>query len=58
VQEDEEPIVAESEPELEAAAELAEPEAESIGPDSVEEPVIAEAEQEPEEPAEESEPAA
>jgi N utilization substance protein A len=38
VQEDEEPIVAESEPELEAAAELAEPEAESIGPDSVEEP--------------------
>ena len=58
VQEDEEPIVAESEPELEAAAELAEPEAESIGPESVEEPVIAEAEQEPEEPAEESEPAA
>jgi N utilization substance protein A len=38
VQEDEEPVVAESEPELEAAAELAEPEAESIGPDSVEEP--------------------
>jgi len=37
VQEDEEPIVAESEPELEAAAEVAEPEAESIGPDSVEE---------------------
>jgi transcription termination/antitermination protein NusA len=36
VQEDEEPVVAESEPELEAAAELAEPEAESIGPDSVE----------------------
>ena len=38
VEQDEEPIVAESEPELEAAAELAEPEAESIGPDSVEEP--------------------
>jgi N utilization substance protein A len=37
VQQDEEPVVAESEPELEAAAELAEPEAESIGPDSVEE---------------------
>jgi N utilization substance protein A len=37
VQEDEEPVVAESEPELEAAAALAEPEAESIGPDSVEE---------------------
>jgi N utilization substance protein A len=37
IQEDEEPVVAESEPELEAAAELAEPEAESIGPDSVEE---------------------
>jgi transcription termination/antitermination protein NusA len=37
VQEDEEPVVAESEPELEARAELAEPEAESIGPDSVEE---------------------
>jgi N utilization substance protein A len=54
VQEDEEPVVAESEPELEAAAELAEPEAESIGPDSVEEPVA----EEPEAPAEESEPAA
>ena len=38
VEQDEEPVVAESEPELEAAAELAEPEAESIGPDSVEEP--------------------
>jgi N utilization substance protein A len=38
VEDDEEPVVAESEPELEAAAELAEPEAESIGPDSVEEP--------------------
>ena len=35
----EEPVVAEAEPELEAAADLAEPEAESIGPDSVEEPV-------------------
>ena len=60
VQEDEEPVVAESEPELEAAAELAEPEAESIGPDSVEEPAVAEAEPEPEAeaPAEESEPAA
>ena len=57
VQEDEEPVVAESEPELEAAAELAEPEAESIGPDSVEEPAVAEAEPEPEAeaPAEESE---
>jgi transcription termination/antitermination protein NusA len=32
---DEEPIVAESEPELEAVANQAEPEAESIGPDSV-----------------------
>src|SRR6476469_5215989 len=41
VQEDEEPIVAESEPELEAAAEVAEPEAESIGPDSVEEEPVA-----------------
>ena len=70
VQEDEEPIVAESEPELEAAAELAEPEAESIGPDSVEEPagesskpkpkVEAASEPEPEAApeAEESEPAA
>ena len=37
IQEDEEPVVAESEPELEAKAELAESEAESIGPDSVEE---------------------
>jgi transcription termination/antitermination protein NusA len=36
VQEDEEPVVAEAEPELEAAADDAEPEAESIGPDSVE----------------------
>ncbi len=54
VEEDEEPVVAESEPELEAAAELAEPEAESIGPDSVEEPAA----EEPEAPAEESEPAA
>src|SRR3954465_1849493 len=35
VEEDEEPVVAESEPEREAAADLAEPEAESIGPDSV-----------------------
>src|SRR6476469_9447105 len=65
VQEDEEPIVAESEPELEAAAELAEPEAESIGPDSVEGPeaeVEVEAASEPEAEAapeaEESEPAA
>jgi N utilization substance protein A len=33
--EDEEPIVVESDPELEAAADLAEPEAESIGPHSV-----------------------
>src|SRR5689334_9845119 len=36
VEDDEEPIVAESEPELEAEAEFAEPEAESIGPESVE----------------------
>jgi transcription termination/antitermination protein NusA len=36
VEDDEEPIVAESEPELEAEAEFTEPEAESIGPDSVE----------------------
>jgi N utilization substance protein A len=36
VEADEEPVVAEAEPELEAQAELAEPEAESIGPDSVE----------------------
>jgi N utilization substance protein A len=35
VEADEEPVVAEAEPELEAAAEFAEPEAESIGPDSV-----------------------
>jgi N utilization substance protein A len=55
VEQDEEPIVAESEPELEAAAELAEPEAESIGPDSVPEP---EAEEAAEAPTEESEPAA
>jgi N utilization substance protein A len=65
VQQDEEPIVAESEPELEAAADLAEPEAESIGPDSVEEepvpetePAEAQAEPEPVAEAEESEPAA
>ena len=63
VQEDEEPIVAESEPELDAAADLAEPEAESIGPDSVEEeaepePAGAQAEPEPVAEAEESEPAA
>jgi N utilization substance protein A len=69
VEADEEPIVAESEPELEARAEAAEPESESIGPDSVEEPVeeapadeapMAEAapEPEPEGAAEESEPAA
>jgi transcription termination/antitermination protein NusA len=51
VQEDEEPVVAESEPELEAEAARMEPDAESIGPDSVEEPV-AEAEPEPEAPAE------
>jgi N utilization substance protein A len=62
VEPDEEPVVAESEPELEAAADLAEPEAESIGPDSVEEPVAEEpvAEEAPaEEPmAEEPEPPA
>ena len=65
VQEDEEPVVAESEPELEAAAELIELEAESIGPDSVQEPeaeVEAASEPEPEPEAapepEESEPAA
>src|ERR671939_1517739 len=34
--EDAEPVVAEAEPELEAAADTAEPEAESIGPESVE----------------------
>src|SRR6478736_2619231 len=44
VEQDEEPIVAESEPELEAAAELAEPEAESIGPDSVEDEPVPEPE--------------
>jgi N utilization substance protein A len=63
VQEDEEPVVAESEPELEAEAARMEPEAESIGPDSVEEPeaeVEAAPEPEPEAApeAEESEPAA
>jgi transcription termination/antitermination protein NusA len=36
VQDDEEPVVKEAEPELEAEAELLPPEAESIGPDSVE----------------------
>ena len=59
VQEDEEPVVAESEPELEA--DRMEPEAESIGPDSVEEPAEVEAaavEPEPDAGAEESEPAA
>ena len=50
VQDDEEPIVEESEPELEAKAELAEPEAESIGPDTVE-PVTPEEELESEAPA-------
>jgi len=50
VQDDEEPIVEESEPELEAEAELAEPEAESIGPDTVE-PVTPEEELESEAPA-------
>jgi transcription termination/antitermination protein NusA len=50
VEEDEEPIVEESEPELEAEAELAEPEAESIGPDTVE-PVTPEEELESEAPA-------
>jgi len=50
VQDDEEPIVAESEPELEAEAELAEPEAESIGPDTVE-PVTPEEELASEAPA-------
>jgi N utilization substance protein A len=63
VQEDEEPVVAESEPELEAEAARMEPEAESIGPESVEEPeaeVEAASEPEPEAApeAEESEPAA
>jgi N utilization substance protein A len=47
---DEEPVVDEPEPELEAAAEAAEPEAESIGPDSVE-PVSADEELESEAPA-------
>src|SRR5580765_8564482 len=50
VQDDEEPIVEESEPELEAEAELAEPEAESIGPDTAE-PVTPEEELESEAPA-------
>jgi transcription termination/antitermination protein NusA len=50
VEDDEEPIVEESEPELEAEAELAEPEAESIGPDTVE-PVTPEEELESEAPA-------
>jgi transcription termination/antitermination protein NusA len=50
VQEDEEAIVEESEPGLEARADLAEPEAESIGPDTVE-PVTPEEELESEAPA-------
>jgi N utilization substance protein A len=50
VQEDEEPIVEESEPELEARADASPPEAESIGPDSVE-PVREEEELESEAPA-------
>jgi len=50
VEDDEEPIVEESEPALEAEAELAEPEAESIGPDTVE-PVTPEEELESEAPA-------
>ena len=50
VQEDEEPMVEESEPELEAAADDALPEAESIGPDSVE-PVSEEEELQSEAPA-------
>jgi transcription termination/antitermination protein NusA len=50
VQDDEEPVVEEAEPELEAAAELLPPEAESIGPDSVE-PVSEEEELESEAPA-------
>src|SRR6187455_3432685 len=50
VQEDEEPIVQEAEPELEAEADSSPPEAESIGPDSVE-PVSAEEELESEAPA-------
>jgi transcription termination/antitermination protein NusA len=50
VEEDEEAIVEESEPELEAEADGAEPEAESIGPDTVE-PVTPEEELESEAPA-------
>jgi hypothetical protein len=50
VAEDEEPIVEEAEPELEAEAELTPPEAESIGPDTVE-PVTPEEELESEAPA-------
>ncbi len=50
VQEDEEPIVQEAEPELEAKADASPPEAESIGPDSVE-PVSEEEELESEAPA-------
>ncbi len=50
VQDDEEAIVQEAEPELEAEADLAEPEAESIGPDTVE-PVAPEEELESEAPA-------
>jgi N utilization substance protein A len=50
VQEDEEPIVQEAEPELEAEADASPPEAESIGPDSVE-PVSPEEELESEAPA-------
>jgi N utilization substance protein A len=50
VEADEEPVVEEAEPELEAKAEAAPPEAESIGPDSVE-PVQAEEELESEAPA-------
>src|SRR6187401_1605603 len=50
VEEDEEPVVQEAEPELEAEADSSPPEAESIGPDSVE-PVSAEEELESEAPA-------
>src|SRR5215470_2205990 len=50
VADDEEAIVQESEPELEAEADLAEPEAESIGPDTVE-PLTPEEELESEAPA-------
>jgi N utilization substance protein A len=53
VEEDEEPIVKEPEPELEAEAEQKQPEAESIGPESVE-PVQAEEELESEAPADEA----